>query len=134
MPGLGKLFLAETLNLVRRDAKSLLEPSASGPISVAGVRYSPRLVVAGRARRSFDTVGNRRIAWLLRACIELAANLQEHLPRDLRKIARVTKQECEQTLSLLPFAQLISLIGHLPQNPAPEGASGCALRGDLSFL
>jgi hypothetical protein len=123
-PGAGKLFLNETLALLRTNTRALVEEDDRGLIAIANRRYSPRVVVTGRLERSFDVVGNRRMTHLLLLALELCHTLQAEprLPRAIKAQLRQLSADLRARLELFPFVQLRSraTAGKLPSRPASE--------------
>src|SRR5262249_48690821 len=85
-PGAGKLFLQETVALLRRNSRAMLDEDPSGPVRVGVRRYAPRAVVSGRLERSFDICGNRRATELLMLSADLCRGLRDEarIPKDVR--------------------------------------------------
>ena len=121
-PRAGKLFLKDTLALLRTNARALMEQDEHGLIAVGNRRYSPRVVVAGRLERSFDVVGNRRMTHLLLLTLELCQSLQAEprLPRAVKPWLRQLSADLQARLEAFPFVHLRSRPGRLPSRPAPE--------------
>ncbi len=121
-PGAGRLFLKDTLALLRTNARGLLEENEHGIVAVGDRRYSPRVVVAGRLERSFDIVGNRRMTHLLLLTMALSRSLQSE-PRLLGAVTaalRALSEDLRTRLEMFPFLQLRVKPKRLPSRPAPE--------------
>jgi hypothetical protein len=121
-PQAGKLFLKDTLALLRTNARGLVEEDEHGLIAAGGRRYSPRVVVAGRHERSFDVVGNRRMTHLLLLTLELCRSLRSEprLPKAVKAALQQLAADLHVRLEAFPFMQLRSRPTRLPPRPAPE--------------
>lgn len=119
-PTSGRVDVSQTIRLLRRNPTNLLQVYQHGPIVASGKRFAPRLVVARKAQLSSDTIGNRRLTWLLRECAGMAASLIENVPYARRQEVRDLRASFLAALGQLPFAKFVSLTPRLPDIPSPE--------------
>jgi hypothetical protein len=121
-PGSGRLDLTKTFALLRGSPRRLLESSPAGAIAIAGDRYFPRAVVAAHQRRSFDTVGNRRMTTVLLLVQELCRNLlrESGVPRPVQESLASIARQLNSRLDLFPFSVLELQPASLPDRPASE--------------
>lgn len=121
-PHKGRIVLSETLALLRRNPRTLLEPSATGVISVGDGRYFPRTVVSASSASSAFTTGNRRVARVLRSSLDLCRSLfsQPDLPRADRRLLHELITNLQARTLLFPFVSFELDHGRLNPNPAPE--------------
>lgn len=123
-PGVGKLFLRESIAFLRANASLLLEDPV-GSIVVGYRTYSPRIVIAGKRERTFSIVGNRRMTELLALSLEMTRSLQSEarIPRTATAALSATARQLQSRLELFPFAQLRGRPASLSMRPAPEEVS-----------
>jgi len=123
VPRSNRVLVRQTLSLLRREQLSkVLESHPTGVIKLAGRAYWPRVVIARKRQRSFDTVGNQRATHLLLLAQTLASRLRRErgLPPGARQVLNELGTAVGQCLSLFPFVHLKSAYFRLPDRPVRE--------------
>ena len=116
-------FLLDTMSILRRESGSGIEEHESGAIEIGGRHYAPRIVVASKPQRSFDTIGNRRATRLLSSVLEMCDSVivqDIRPPRAVRRDLEILRSAVANRLSLFPFAQLDRDLSRMPERPAAE--------------
>lgn len=124
--GIGRVSVRRTAALLRSVGPSLLEAHPAGAVSIGGSRFFPVRVLASRALKTHDTIGNRRVTQLLRLAAELVrAVLRETMPREQRDAMEKLGNEIWAASQQFPFAPLLSAVqsSDLPPHPVREEIS-----------
>lgn len=118
----GRILTAETMALLRSNARSRLEEHPAGVVTVHGKRWMPRTVVAQSKRVTYDTPGNRRAARILLDVSQLALILfqSSELPHRQQQWVKSLLRRTQEALGWFPFSALVQAADRVQDLPAKE--------------
>lgn len=121
VPRGGRVLLAETMSLLRGNARALLEEHPRGLIQIEDRRWMPGRVVVQTESVSCDTVGNRRATRLLLDLYQLTQRLvSQGVPKQQGNWLRSLAIQIQGLLDRYPFRVLVRSADRLPREQSVQ--------------